>query len=949
MVDNKSEDSVKSSSEANPSGAEPQGDMMRPGSPPYSQQDFSQALGNSDLWELGNTQSGPITRISINGQSPEDVEKLVSSLEELGFTPKLAVSNTLGDTIRLSGDDVAKLDTYQRLLNAGRIQTPQQHQHIVELDEALQARGLDANTRAQKLGGITEESVEVFRQKLAMRGASSPEPAAQAESNNVRPPQAKPLEAQPVQSVASAPARAVGVEAAGIRAMNRPVSGDFSNAYKDRSVWQSGMTAGGPITRIVTEGRPPEEIKALMENLEQFGFKPKEVTSASLGSTIRLSGDDVSKLGTLHILTNDGLRIKDATALREITEMNEALKASGVSPSGRYALLPGIEEEMLVQMKQRFDLQERRQANAPDANNVRVIPADELPERSAPRATPRPETQITSKDFRFGAENASLWQRQEAQMGRVSSSISTAGKSPSDIQILTKNLEGLGLKPEVTDGTIRLAGEDVGKLRQYQTRVEQSGAKIGREQMAFRREAIAEVEARAARASARAELGPRPENNAKVVAERPRSEEVVSSGTAPDSDVEQPSVSPDVEQPSVSPDVEQPSVSPDVEQPPVAPDVDAPKASAPKIDVPDAPKPPGAIKSFFGKLGRSGGPALGAVIGLGLAGTAKAQGASYGEAAEILGETAIPYGETAIESAKGNVEAASKASVVETASNYGAVLGGAIGSFILGPGLGTGVGVVVGGAAAGFGTDYAIESGAWDATADFTGEVIDTTMDLTMDATLSASIAVVKVANTVDAHLETAGFIADVTWDAASDFALDAASDAWDGTKDLASDITSTVGSFVSDLNPFAEDEPKPFLGASDDPNDPATYRYQDYEMTPEMAAIKDVSGRSNAILGNDDEASPFASPRFESLSDPLRLDKPSLVEYNSRPLSADQLTSLRDWVDQGKMLNAGFNPNAAVMPDESNRQVSALDEKPTEIAPEREIAASPFSMPSLK
>ena len=123
-------------------------------------------------------------------------------------------------------------------------------------------------------------------------------------------------------------------------------------------------------------------------------------------------------------------------------------------------------------------------------------------------------------------------------------------------------------------------------------------------------------------------------------------------------------------------------------------------------------------QSFWRGVGKRGGMVAGAVMGLGFAAAAAADG-DYNDAGETFVEIAVPYGEAGIELAKGNEEAAAKAAVVETAANVGsaggaaagAMAGAAIGVWFGGVGAvpGAVVGGLVGSIVAGIGTGYAAE------------------------------------------------------------------------------------------------------------------------------------------------------------------------------------------------------------------------------------------------
>ena len=152
-----------------------------------------------------------------------------------------------------------------------------------------------------------------------------------------------------------------------------------------------------------------------------------------------------------------------------------------------------------------------------------------------------------------------------------------------------------------------------------------------------------------------------------------------------------------------------PSATPTPKVPP--PDIDVPKGTGGLF---------GRIADGLGGLGKHAGVVGGVVIGGVAGGIAMVGGASRAEAAELAAEAAIPYGETIIEGAKGNYEQASRAGVVETASNVaslgGMAVGAVVGQILIPiPGVGAVVGMAVGGMVAGVGaavaTNIAIDAG----------------------------------------------------------------------------------------------------------------------------------------------------------------------------------------------------------------------------------------------
>lgn len=115
------------------------------------------------------------------------------------------------------------------------------------------------------------------------------------------------------------------------------------------------------------------------------------------------------------------------------------------------------------------------------------------------------------------------------------------------------------------------------------------------------------------------------------------------------------------------------------------------------------------LAEHTGKLGRNGGVVAGVVLGT-LSGVfTLAAGGSKAEAAQMVYGAAVPYGETQIDLARGDLLAAEKSAIVETASNLGslggAAAGAAIGTLIL-PGVGTVIGAGIGALGGGIGAGY---------------------------------------------------------------------------------------------------------------------------------------------------------------------------------------------------------------------------------------------------
>ncbi|UJP03684.1 MAG: hypothetical protein LZF85_04330, partial [Nitrosomonas sp.] len=107
-----------------------------------------------------------------------------------------------------------------------------------------------------------------------------------------------------------------------------------------------------------------------------------------------------------------------------------------------------------------------------------------------------------------------------------------------------------------------------------------------------------------------------------------------------------------------------------------------------------------AMAETFGKLGKNGGVIAGVTLGTFSGAFTLAAGRSKAEAAQVVYEAAVPYGETQIDLAHGNIMAAEKSAIIETASNIGSLGGAAAGAAI-----GTGIGALGGGVGTGYLTE----------------------------------------------------------------------------------------------------------------------------------------------------------------------------------------------------------------------------------------------------
>lgn len=88
---------------------------------PYRNFDITAATAKPPLsimdanWQGGVTGAGTmITRVAVGDRSPAEIEQFTKDLERAGLSPKLQHSDTLGMTVRLSGDDVQKLSDMQK-------------------------------------------------------------------------------------------------------------------------------------------------------------------------------------------------------------------------------------------------------------------------------------------------------------------------------------------------------------------------------------------------------------------------------------------------------------------------------------------------------------------------------------------------------------------------------------------------------------------------------------------------------------------------------------------------------------------------------------------------------------------------------------------------------------------------------------------------------------------
>ncbi len=220
-------------------------------------------LSDTAQWHPAVTVNGePIIRLPLADIAPADVRAMERILQKNGIGTQRCPSASMGDTLRITGADVAKFEQLQKELPA-------------KIRDSVLAIGTWNDAVMDRGGIITRTSVKDL----------SPEQI------NDR-----------IEQLRDAGFKPVIHESASMGTTIRLQGDDMlrvQDMHKDMIAqidWQAGHTGRGIVLRVPTAGMTPEHVAALNNTLTGEGLTPVVHFSMSLGATLRLEGADVGKM-----------------------------------------------------------------------------------------------------------------------------------------------------------------------------------------------------------------------------------------------------------------------------------------------------------------------------------------------------------------------------------------------------------------------------------------------------------------------------------------------------------------------------------------------------------------------------------------------------------------------------------------------------------------------------
>lgn len=221
--------------------------------------DAAGVIADVARWQAAETSRENIVRIAVGEMQEDHIRSLEDALAKRGISAVRVTSTTMGPTLRVAGDDIAKLTAWQQELSVPV------HEKVLTMGywrDALDNNGRPISRIATN--AMPEEQVQ--KCLLQLREAGLHPEMAQSDSHGMT-------------------IRLSGEDAVVLQEMRRQMilGADWQQANK-----QDGTT----IARVAVSDMKPEKVTALIASLEAEGFKPKSHLSETLGMTIRLSSDD---------------------------------------------------------------------------------------------------------------------------------------------------------------------------------------------------------------------------------------------------------------------------------------------------------------------------------------------------------------------------------------------------------------------------------------------------------------------------------------------------------------------------------------------------------------------------------------------------------------------------------------------------------------------------------
>ncbi len=232
-------------------------------------------LSDAAQWHAANTVNGdPITRLPLAGIAAADVLAIERILQKNGIATQRCPSASMGDTLRITGADVAKFEQLQKELPGG-------------VRDSVLAAGTWKDAVMDGGAIITRTSVKDL----------SPEQVA-GRMEQLRDAGFKPVMHESASMGTTI--RLQGEDMLRVQDMRKEMIAQID--------WQAGHTGRGIVLRVPTAGMTPDHVAALNNTLTGEGFMPTAHSSTTLGATIRLEGEDVGKMlklqhktGALHV------------------------------------------------------------------------------------------------------------------------------------------------------------------------------------------------------------------------------------------------------------------------------------------------------------------------------------------------------------------------------------------------------------------------------------------------------------------------------------------------------------------------------------------------------------------------------------------------------------------------------------------------------------------------